>query len=363
MNIRYTKMIDKFNFGKVDDIYRFEEKEVSSKDWVMAGKNDELFSFLNDMVDYSPIHNVCLRSKTDNVVGQGFTREYQMNNLEDINELFRKIAFEYVVSGNVFLNCVWKNDRKQGLKSVYFVPSQYVRVGKTEIIGQEPEKYYFCEDWNNYRKHSVIEFDRLDPTNMSTKQMYHIKNYAPGYRYYGLPNYMSVINDVRLNHEISIHHLANIQNGATPSLWVNFRNSAPGSEKEQQDILRKLKDSYTGSESAGNIIVSFSETDNGPEITTINPTTNDQYYSAIFEQIQKQILSGHKITDPTLIGLPQPSGFSSQADQIETSFRLFLNTTIKPIQNELLDGLYPIVDLLYPDETIELEIIQNNILG
>lgn len=356
-------MIEKFNFRKVEDIYKFEEKEITSKDWVMAGKNDELFSFLYDMVDYSPIHNVCLRSKSDNVVGQGFTREYQMNNLENINELFRKIAFEYIVTGNVFLNCVWKNDRTQGLKAVYFVPSDKVRVGKVDNIGEEPEKYYYCEDFSNLRKHSIIEFNRLDVNNMSTKQMIHIKNYAPGYRYYGLPNYTSVINDIRLNHEISIHHLANIQNGATPSLFINFRNSSPGSEKEQQDILRKLKDAYTGSENAGNIIVSFSEPDNGPEITQINPTSNDQYYSAIFEQIQRQILSGHKITDPALIGLPAPSGFSNQAEQIQTSFSLFLNTTIKPIQRELIDALYPIVELMYPNDNIELVINQNNILG
>ena len=208
----------------------------------------------------------------------------------------------------------------------------------------------------------MIEFSRLNPTNFEDRQVYHIKNYSPGYNYYGLPSYMSVINDVRLNHDISIHHLSNIQNGATPSLWVNFRNSQPGSEREQRDIKKKLQDLYTGPEAAGKIIVSFSETDNGPEITTLNPTTNDNYYSGIFESVQKQILSGHKITSPSLIGLPDPSGLASQAEQIQTSFGVFLNTTIKPIQNELISSLYPLMKLMNPDEDPELEIIQNNIL-
>ena len=353
-------MIDSVNFSS-EDIYKFEERTSNGKDWVMAGPKDDFFDFLYDMVDFSPIHNVCLRSKTDNVVGQGFTREYQMNRTEDLNELFRKISFEYLTTGNVFLECVWSNDRTKGIKSVYFIPSKYMRVGKTDFVYQEPEKYYYSEDFT--KRKSVIEFSRLDPTNFTDRQIYHIKAYSPGYNYYGLPSYMSVINDVRLNHQISIHHLSNIQNGATPSLWVNFRNSQPGSEKEQIDIKRKLTELYTGAQAAGKIIVSYSEPDNGPEITTLNPTTNDQYYSAIFESVQKQILSGHKITSPSLIGLPDPSGLASQADQIETSFGVFLNTTIKPIQNELIDGMYPVMKLMFPDETVDLEIIQNNILA
>ena len=353
-------MIENVSFSS-EDIYKFEEKITTSKDWVMAGPKDDFFDFLYDMVDYSPIHNVCLRSKTDNVVGQGFTREYQMNKTEDLNDLFRKISFEFLTTGNVFLEAIWSNDRTKGIKSVYFIPSKYMRVGKTDFVYQEPDEYYYSEDFS--KKQSVVRFAALDPTNFTDRQVYHIKAYSPGYNYYGLPSYMSVINDVRLNHDISIHHLSNIQNGATPSLWVNFRNSQPGSEKEQRDIKNKLQSLYSGPEAAGKMIVSFSEPDNGPEITTLNPTTNDNYYSGIFESVQKQILSGHKVNSPSLIGLPDPSGLSSQADQIETSFGVFLNTTIKPIQNELISSLYPLLKLMFPDENVELEIIQNNILA
>lgn len=356
--MKKNKNIEKVAFS-TSDIYKFEEKSINSKDWVMVGEKDDFFDFLYEMVDYSPIHNVCLRSKTDNVVGKGFTREYMMNKTEDINDLFRKITFEFLTTGNVFLECIWANDRTKGVKSVYLIPSKYMRVGKTEFVYEDPSEYYYSEDFT--KRKSVIRFSKLDPTNFTDRQIYHIKSYSPGYNYYGLPSYMSVINDVRLNHEISIHHLSNIQNGATPSLWVNFRDGEPD-EKQQREIKRSLEDLYTGSQAAGKIIVSFSEADNGPEINVLNPTTNDQYYSAIFESVQKQILSGHKITSPSLIGLPDPSGFSSQAEQMETAFGVFLNTTIKPIQRELISNLEPLIKLMFPDEEPDLEIIQNNIL-
>jgi len=356
------KVFEKFGI-KIDSQHKFDEKTYGSNDWVLAGKNNDMFKKLYQYADYSPIHNVCLRSISDNVIGQGFIQNIKMNKYETINQLFRKIAREFIITGNVFLSCVWKNDRSQGLKSIYFIPSEFMRVGKVDDLNEDPEKYYYCDDWGKRKGKGLIEYNSLDPSVATNQQIYHIKAYTPGMNYYGQPYYMSVLNDVILNHEISIHHLSNIKNGANPSLWINFRNGKPKSQDEADALLRELENRYGGSENAGQMIVSFSDETNGPEITQIQTNANDQYYSAIFEQIQKQILSGHKITDPSLIGLPTGSGFSSQAEQLETAFKLFLNTTIKPIQNELIEHLEGLVDMMYPDEEINLEIIQNQILS
>ena len=355
------KEIEKISF-RVDSQHKFDEKTYSSKEYVLAGDNNDMFEKLYEYADYSPIHNVCLRSKTDSVVGQGFTKDYKVNKFENLNQFFRKLVREYIITGNAFVECIWANDRNEGLKSLYVLPTENVRVGKTEKEHTMPEYYYYCDDFQKTRKHSVIQYDRLDPMVYSNKQIYHIKTYTPGFKYYGQPSYMSVLNDVILNHKISVHHLANITNGGRPSLWVNFRNGEPGSEREMNDILYKLKEKYSGAENSGEIIVSYSDTDNGPEISQISTDNNDQYYSVIYEQIQKQILSGHKITDGSLIGLPTSSGFASQAEQLETAYQLFLNTTIKPIQRELIEQMTPLLELMYPDETINLEIIQNPIL-
>lgn len=355
------EIFEKFGI-KIDSQHKFDESTWSSCNFVMAGKNNNMFEKLYEFADYSPIHNVCLRSITDNVVGQGFTDNFKVNKYETINQLFRKIAREYIITGNVFLECVWKNDRTRGLKSLYYVPSEYMRVGKVDNMMEEPHKYYYSENWKKRSGSNLIEYDRLDPNVNTNKQIYHIKQFTAGMKYYGQPSYMSVLNDVQLNHEISVHHLANIKNGANPSLWINFRNGKPKSEEEQQSVVRKLKNNYGGAENAGQMIISYSDESNGPEITQIQTNANDTYYAEVFEQIQKQILSGHKITDGSLIGLPSSSGFASQAEQLQTAFSLFLNTTIKPIQNELIEHLKPLIEMLYPDETKELMINQNKII-
>jgi hypothetical protein len=117
-----------------------------------------------------------------------------------------------------------------------------------------------------------------------------------------------------------------------------------------------------GSSNAGRVIVSYGESEQKPEITTIQTSVEDGYFSNIFELVQKQIMSGHKIIDGSLIGLPNPGGFTSSAEQLETAYKLFMATSIKPLQNFMNRELKVILELMYPDQEINLVIEQNNIL-
>lgn len=85
-------------------------------------------------------------------------------------------------------------------------------------------------------------------------------------------------------------------------------------------------------------------------------------YSEIFELIQRQILSGHKIPDGSLIGLPSPTGFNSSADLLEVAHKLFMKTSIMPVQNFLLRELKPLVELVNPTEVVDLKIEQNTVV-
>tara|TARA_R110000868_G_scaffold331301_1_gene592281 strand:- start:2474 stop:3556 length:1083 start_codon:yes stop_codon:yes gene_type:complete len=354
------------SFGNtVDSISRFEEKVVRNQEWVNWGDLNEFPSFLYDMLDYNPTHNVCVTAKVDNVAGQGFVDGDKMvNGVQTLNEFFRELAWEYVTTGNAFIETVWSNSRgEEGLAGIYVLPSSTVRVQKKESIDDEQEIYYYCENWKDYKKKNIIEFNKLDPTVQTYRQIYHIKKYSPGYEYYGSPGYMSVINDIRLAHQISLFHLSNILQGGLPGLWVNFNESIPDSVEEQQKVLRMIEERFSGAQGAGRTMVSFSDgAENAPQITQIPTNTHDGYYTEIFDLTTRQILSGHKVTSGLLIGLNNGGGFGSNAEEIETSFKVFQNTTIVPIQQDLMAQLSPVLQLLYPNEQINTTIIQNQLL-
>jgi hypothetical protein len=356
------KIIQNIGFS-IDTLTKFEERVVKNQPWVNWGLENHFVNGLYDLLDYSPIHNACVRSKIDAIVGQGFTTDYRISTKETLNDVFRDMVFDYIITGNLFLEVVWKQQRELGLAGLHYIPAKFMRVGVPNNTELEVSKYFYCRDWALWKRSGVIEFHQFDPKNFTDRQVIHIRDRNPAYWAYGSPQYLSVINDIRLNHEITVYNLANLINGANPSLWVHFSDGFPQSETEEMNILKRIEERYSGAQNAGKVTVSYSEGSEGkPEITQISSNLQQGFYQEVFELVQRQILSGHKIPDGSLIGLPAPTGFSSSADLLETAHKLFLQTSIIPIQKFLIRELTPIVELVNPDVEVKLEIKQNTVL-
>lgn len=353
--------IEKIQFAQ-NTLTNFEEVINRNEVFIRWGIDNLFPEELYRLLDASPIHNACVRSKVDTAFGSGYVNDYRVNTKQHLNDVARQMYFELITTGNLFLEVVWKVSRADGLSGFHVIPSKYMRVGKPVELGMPATKYYYCRDWINWRRAGVIEFSEFDPLNTTHRQIVHIRLYQPGYEYYGAPDYLSTINDIRLNHQITVYNLSNISQGCNPSLWVHFNNPSPDSEEEQTQILRSIESRYQGAENAGRVIVSYGDSSEKPEITQIQSNLQQGFYSEVFELVQKQILSGHKVVDGSLIGLPNPGGFTSSADQLQTAYQLFLKTSILPIQTFLNRHLKEVLQLMYPNEEINLVITQQNII-
>lgn len=357
-----TTNIDALNFARVDNIERWEEKMIKGEPFVRWGVDNLVPERLYIYTDYSPIHNACIRSKVDNASGRGFETDYKINQRETLNDVIKQMFFEFIVTGNLFLEVTWRKDR-QGISGFHVIPSKFIRAKQPATTELYSDTWYFCKDWMNWRKSGIIEMKEFDPNAYEDRQIISIKSYNPGYLFYGTPDWTASELDVRLSRGISQYNLATIHNGGAPSLWVHFPESAPDSQTEQENVLSRLESRYTGPDSAGRIIVSWGGPDGQkPEITQMNSNLQQGMFSEIFALVRENILAGHRIPDPSLLGLPTASGFSSQADQLKTAYKLFQTTTIFPLQQFLIDNIQPVIQLLNPNEKVELIIKQNNIL-
>ena len=354
--------IDALQFNTAGGFSRFVEKINRNEFFVRWGLDNMEIERWYDYSDFSPIHAACIRSKVDNASGKGFTTDYKINNKETLNDVIKQMFWEFIVGGNLFLEIVWRNSREEGIAGFHVIPSKYMRAGKPKDAELISDTWLYCHDWANYRKAGVVEFKEFDPKNYTDRQIIHIKQYQPGYLFYGVPDYLSSILDIQLSRAISSFNLHNIMNGASPSMWVHFPQEAPDSQNDQEDILARLEARYRGSENAGRIIVSYGGEGGKPEITQITPTMATGGYAEIFGLVRENILAGHKIVDGSIIGLPSPTGFNSSAEQLETTYKLFMNTSIKPLQEFMLRELQPVVQLMYPDQAVSLEIQQNQIV-
>jgi hypothetical protein len=120
---------------------------------------------------------------------------------------------------------------------------------------------------------------------------------------------------------------------------VNFSNGIPSAEERFQ-IEQSLTDKFTGQNNAGKFILTFSDDKTRtPEVQAITPSDLDKQYLALQELLTSNILSGHRVTSKTLMGIDSSNGFSSNTDEIINAANFYLNTVIKPFQDQLVKSL------------------------
>ena len=90
-----------------------------------------------------------------------------------------------------------------------------------------------------------------------------------------------------------------------------------------------------------------------PEITSISPSDLDKQYLALQELLTSNILSGHRVTSKTLMGLDSANGFSSNADELLNASNFYLNTVVMPFQSQIIKTLHKIFQVNQMDMPIE----------
>jgi hypothetical protein len=106
-----------------------------------------------------------------------------------------------------------------------------------------------------------------------------------------------------------------------------------------------IRDKFTGTTNAGKFILSFNE---NPEYKTtvemLRPENLHQQYDFLSEEASRKIMLAHRVTSQMLFGIKTASGFSSNADELKTSYEIFYAMVIQPMEEEILQQIQGIVE-------------------
>ena len=337
--------------------------ERRGKDWIDFGSNNLYPELLIELYNNSAMHHTAIDAKADAITGEGiinFGSTPVNAKGETLDEIFEKVAKDYILFGGYALNTIW-NKGGDGLAEIYHLPFNTVRSGKIDEETDEVNEYYYCSEWAQYRKYKPTaykSFDTTDNKGDNASQIYYYFDYTVGNSYYPLPSYVGAINDIDLDARVSRFHNSNISNGLAPSMMLTFRNGIP-TEDEQQEIWKDIERSFAGEDNAGKFFVNFSEPGREPQVQTIE-NANDDYYITLESRVSSRILTAHRITSPLLLGIKDAAGFSNNADEISTAFNHFLGTVILPDQKRLLKSFRKIMNLF--GLNVNLNIEQSQIL-
>tara|TARA_R100001443_G_scaffold110572_3_gene122620 strand:- start:268 stop:2283 length:2016 start_codon:yes stop_codon:yes gene_type:complete len=335
-------------------------QEVSQRNWISYGDangewNNLYPQFLIDLYYTSSITSAIINATADMIAGEALVIEDEderdemtrvklqnfinrANSNESLHEVIKKIAFDFKLQGAFALNIVWSKDRTQ-IAEIYHIGVEKLRCAKPDELGRTPG-YYISSDWSNTRQNKpyyVPAFNTNDRT--SANQILYSGLYSPNMNSYYVSDWVSCANYCLIDSKISEFHLNNISNGFAGSFLISFANGVPTMEERNQ-IERSLNDKFCSESNSGSFVLTFSDDKTRtPEVTPISTSDLDKQYLALQELLVQNILSGHRVTSKTLMGLDSTNGFSSNTDELINAANFYTQTVIKPFQDQIVKQL------------------------
>lgn len=320
--------------------------ETPSKDWVLNGKNNSFYQDLIDAYNGSPTNASVINSYVDLTYGKGLSNRNL--NTQDWVKLasilkpteIRKIINDLWLYGEACIQ-VLKN-RGKNIAEIAHIPKELVVPNKENEDG-EIEGYWYCKDWKNTNK-NVPEYIPAFGTSNEAIELYCIKPYKAGKKYFSDPDWISVLPYCQIEEEMANFYIKSIKQGLSAGYIINVPDGNSLSEEEKTEFERQIKAKLTGSPNAMNFVLSFNGRD--AEITIVPFPVNEQMHKQweyLTEETTQKILTGHRCTSPSIVGIISSSGFSNTADEMDTAEEQLIKRVIQPKQNYIIDALEDIL--------------------
>ena len=329
-------------------------REVPHQDWVQYGDNDyrNLFpSYLVDLYNNSATHAAVVNATAAMIAGDDLLVDESKdlaqyvdlkkflanaNSKETAHDIIVKLAFDLKLQGSFALNVIWSKDRTK-IAEIYHIPVEQLRVGVPDEHGRVKD-YYISADWAQYRKKEYMP-KRVAAFNMQDRreasQIIYTGLYSPAMELYHTPDYVASTNWIEVDSLTADYHLNNIANGFSGSFFINFANGIPTKE-ERERIERQITQKFSGASNAGKFVLTFTEDgQEKPEIVPIQVSNADKQYTVLNELCIQNIMIGHRVTSPMLLGVKTEGQLGGRNELIQ-AYEMYMNTVVKPYQNIIL---------------------------
>lgn len=340
--------MDNIHLVQLSNYVKPEIKESYGRKWVLNGDKNSFFQYIIDRKNGSPTNSGIINRYHKLLFGRGIAQKGQEEVDDALVELFSKDDQRNALSdmydfGMYALKLV--RSVGGGVGKVKHFPMNKLAMGKADSDGEINEVYYSF-DWSNTNKYTPQPI-KLFKGKMTDKEMILLYSpYQSGSFYYKYPSYLAGLQYAEIEEEISNFSINHIKNGLSFGYVINFNNGGATSDEQREEIERRIKQKLTGSSNAGKFILSFNEGKEA-EVTVVPLDVNDAHnqWESLREDAKYQILTSHGVTSPLLFSIQSSTGFSSNADELDTALDILYDTEILPRQEAFIDTLKPVLEI------------------
>jgi len=306
---------------------RPEIKESPNKDWVMNGDNNQMYKDIIASYYGSPTNSAIIDSYARYIYGLGFNIDQNFISKTDA----RKICFDMVLFGEASFEVTPKGN-------LYHIEKNKLLPNKAE--DGEIRAYWFSFDWDNQQKYPPKRIPTYGFGKKTENQVFVIKSNQVGQFYFGNPSYISALPYCEVESELANYYVNHIKNGMSFGHVINVNGGKPESEEDLNKFSRQIRNQLTGSTNAGKFLLSFN--DNKESETTISAlqvSDAHKQYDFLTQEAQNKICIAHKVVSGAILGITKSTGFSSNAEEIETAFNETYLNVIQPTQENIIDAI------------------------
>lgn len=253
---------------------------------------------------------------------------------ETLAEVSDKVVQEFNVYGNAYVSL----SKPAGGRDLFchHIPFVKGRLSEIKKDSDEPQVLGINEEWKErtWSDANVVKIP-LYPNwsepdeNGVQRTAIHLKDHAPGFEYYGLPEWIASLMYAEIEYRIAKFNSSKFDNAFLPSGVLQFFGAA--STEEAKQIVKDAKNKYTGTGKNGGLFIQVLRDEALKAHFTKMEGDSEGEFLDLSKVSAQAIVSAHRWT-MSLAGFAT-SGKLGSNEQIRREFEIVQNTVIKPLQN------------------------------
>lgn len=350
---------------------------ISGRGWVNWGRRNEFPDDIAELYYNSITLKSCVDFAAVSILGDGIDYEKMgVNQSETMpnyeyswEEFIRRVATDYILYGSFAFQIIKNNDN--ATYSFYHQPIGSVRCSERDEDGNIVS-YFICQDWSKTGQYPPIEIKRFGFTEdeeIKSREPYLFvyESYTPGIEYYPIPRFIGALKAAQAEKEMVRYDLRSITNGFSSNGFLTLPEVE--SEEEKRELLRNIKDSFTGSENAGSLVIMFSnglDSENLPKYEKIDKDASNSVnlFEACNDRNIDRIVASFRIPSKSLIGYPtDTASLGGDGNIMNVAYQLYNKTIGNQDRENIINTINKMFLLNGVDTQIYLKPMTFNIVN
>ncbi len=348
-------------FVSFNQYIRPEIKEYKHKGYVLNGANNSFYKYLIKSYYGSTTNSSICNSYIDLIYGQGLTEkdgDVESEEWKAFLKLFskkdqKKIISDYQIFGEFSCQIIRQRGNRTALAQIVHIDKDKV-VPSIEDDNGNITSYWYSRDWSKQfqDKYRPIEYPALGFGKGREIEIFVAKPYKVGKEYFSDPDYLPILPYAEFEEEVANYYLKYIKNGLSLGNIINVPDSIDWSANDKDAYEKKIRSRLSGSENANSWVISFNGSEEQTTIESIKNEYAHKQWDFLTVEARQQILTGHKATSPSLVGVISSSGFSNTADEMDEAEHQLMKRVIAPKQNFITESIREILSFFNVDREL-----------